>query len=176
MIEVGCAGFPTSMERYFGNFRLVELNSTFYQYPREKTVEGWREKAPKDFEFTVKAHQDISHKAKLKAEETSLQAFERMKQICKPLNSKILLIQTSGSLRLDKLADAQKFFREAKRENLILVWETQKLTRSLEKFWKNWMLRMLLTRLELCQPTRAEQPTLGFTVWASRYTITSTVT
>ena len=28
------------------------------------------------------------------------------------------------------------------------------------------MLRMLLTRLELCQPTRAEQPTLGFTVWA----------
>ena len=25
---------------------------------------------------------------------------------------------------------------------------------------------MLLTRLELCQPTRAEQPTLGFTVWA----------
>ena len=176
MIKVGCAGFPTSMERYFGNFRLVELNSTFYQYPREKTVEGWREKAPKDFEFTVKAHQDISHKAQLKAEETSLQAFERMKQICKTLNSKILLIQTLGSLRLDKLADAQKFFREAKRENLILVWETQKLTRSLEKFWKNWMLRMLLTRLELCQPTRAEQPTLGFTVWASRCTITSTVT
>lgn len=183
MIKVGCAGFPTSMERYFGNFRLVELNSTFYQYPREKTVEGWREKAPKDFEFTVKAHQDISHKAKLKAEETSLQAFERMKQICKTLNSKILLIQTSGSLRLDKLADAQKFFREAKRENL--VWfgkpadqlgKPQKLTRSLEKFCKNWMLRMLLTRLELCQPTRAEQPTLGFTVWASGCTITSTVT
>ena len=81
MIKVGCAGFPTSMERYFGNFRLVELNSTFYQYPREKTVEGWREKAQKDFEFTVKAHQDISHKAKVKVEKASLQAFERMKQI-----------------------------------------------------------------------------------------------
>jgi uncharacterized protein YecE (DUF72 family) len=81
MIKVGCAGFPTSMERYFGNFRLVELNSTFYQYPREKTVEGWREKAPKDFEFTVKAHQDISHKAKVKVEKAILQAFERMKQI-----------------------------------------------------------------------------------------------
>ena len=57
------------------------MNSTFYQYPREKTVEGWREKAPKDFEFTVKAHQDISHKAKVKVEKASLQAFERMKQI-----------------------------------------------------------------------------------------------
>jgi uncharacterized protein YecE (DUF72 family) len=81
MIKVGCAGFPTFMERYFGNFRLVELNSTFYQYPWEKTVEGWREKAPKDFEFTVKAHQDISHKAKVKVEKAILQAFERMKQI-----------------------------------------------------------------------------------------------
>jgi uncharacterized protein YecE (DUF72 family) len=125
MIKVGCAGFPTSMERYFQNFRLVELNSTFYQYPREKTVEGWREKAPKDFEFTVKAHQDISHKAKLKVEETSLQAFESMKQICKTLNSKILLIQTPGSLRPDKLADAQKFFRKVNRENIVLVWETR---------------------------------------------------
>ena len=182
MIKVGCAGFPTSMERCFGNFRLVELNSTFYQYPREKTVEGWREKAPKDFEFTVKAHQDISHKAKLKVEETSLQAFGRMKQICKTLNSKILLIQTPCSLRLDKLADAEKFFREVNRENLVLVWETRgpawetPEAHKKEKFWKNWMLRMLLTRLELCQPTRAEQPTLGFTVWASGCTITSTVT
>jgi quercetin dioxygenase-like cupin family protein len=33
---------------------------------------------------------------------------------------------------------------------------------------------MLLTRLELCQPTRAEQPTLGFTVWASGCTINGT--
>ncbi|MFZ0966168.1 MAG: DUF72 domain-containing protein [Candidatus Bathyarchaeia archaeon] len=47
MIKVGCAGFPTSMERYFGNFRPVELNSTFYQYPREKTVEGWLRKPQK---------------------------------------------------------------------------------------------------------------------------------
>jgi uncharacterized protein YecE (DUF72 family) len=125
MIKVGCAGFPTSMKKYFENFGLVELNSTFYQYPREKTVEGWREKAPKEFEFAVKAHQDISHKAKLKVEEISLQSFERMKQICKPLNSKILLIQTPCSLRPNKLVDAEKFFREVNRENLVLVWETR---------------------------------------------------
>jgi uncharacterized protein YecE (DUF72 family) len=125
MIKVGCCGFPTSMIKYFESFNLVELNSTFYQYPQEKTVEGWREKAPEDFEFTVKAHQDISHKTKLKVEEANVQALERMKQICKTLNSKILLIQTPGSFRPDKLGDAQKFFREVKRENLILVWETR---------------------------------------------------
>jgi len=125
MIKVGCCGFPTSMKKYFENFSLVELNSAFYQYPREKTVEGWREKAPENFEFTVKAHQDISHKAKLKAEEASLQAFERMKQICNALSAKILLIQTPGSFRPDRLADAEKFFREVNREDLVLVWETR---------------------------------------------------
>jgi len=113
------------MKKYFENFSLVELNSTFYQYPQEKTVEGWREKAPEKFEFTVKAHQNISHKAKMKVEEASLQTFERMKQICKTLNSKILLIQTPGSLRPDGLADAEKFFREINREDLVLVWETR---------------------------------------------------
>jgi uncharacterized protein YecE (DUF72 family) len=113
------------MEKYFETFSLVELNSTFYQYPQERTVEGWRENAPKNFEFTVKAHQDISHKARLKAEETSFQAFEHMNQICKALGSKILLIQTPGSFKPDKLADAEGFFRKVNRGNLILVWETR---------------------------------------------------
>jgi len=113
------------MKKYFENFSLVELNSTFYQYLRMETVEGWREKAPENFEFTGKAHQDISHKAKMKVEEASLQAFERMKQICKVLNSKILLIQTPGSFRPDRLGEAEKFFREVNRERLVLVWETR---------------------------------------------------
>jgi len=125
MIKVGCCGFPTSMKKYFENFSLVELNSTFYQYPKEKTVKGWQEKAPENFEFTLKAHQDISHKTKMKVEEASLQAFERMKQICRTLNSRILLIQTPGSFRPDSLVDAEKFFRKVNCENLVLVWETR---------------------------------------------------
>jgi len=125
MIKVGCCGFPTSMKKYHESFSLVELNSTFYQYPREKTVEGWREKAPEDFEFTVKAHQDISHKVRMRVEEACLQAFERMKQICRALNSRIMLIQTPGSFRPDRLGDAEKFFEEINREDLVLAWETR---------------------------------------------------
>jgi uncharacterized protein YecE (DUF72 family) len=113
------------MKKYFENFSLVELNTTFYQYPRIETVRGWREKAPKNFEFTVKAHQDISHNSKMTVENASIQAFERMKQICKILNSKILLFQTPASFRPDTLAEAEKFFREAKREDLALAWETR---------------------------------------------------
>ncbi|MGB9854384.1 MAG: DUF72 domain-containing protein [Candidatus Bathyarchaeales archaeon] len=125
MIKVGCCGFPTSMKRYFESYRLVELNSTFYEYPQLETVEGWREKAPENFEFTVKAHRDISHKSKMRVDETSLKAFERMKQICRILKAEVLLIQTPGSFRPDKLGDAEKFFKAVNREDLVLVWETR---------------------------------------------------
>lgn len=151
MIRVGCCGFPTSMKKYFENFSLVELNSTFYQYPRERTVEGWREKAPEDFEFTVKAHQDISHKAKLRVEETSLQAFERMERICKVLNSKMLLIQTPDSFRPDRLGDAEKFFEKVDREELVLVWETRGL--AWENFEVRKMLGQVLERLDVTHVT-----------------------
>jgi uncharacterized protein YecE (DUF72 family) len=127
MTRVGCCGFPTSTEKYFERFSLVELNSTFYHYPRQITAEGWRKKAPKSFEFTVKAHKDISHKAKLKVEETSLHDFERMKQVCKVLHSKILLIQTPSSFRHDRLGDAERFFREVDRGDAVLVWGTSLL-------------------------------------------------
>ncbi|MEM3359763.1 MAG: DUF72 domain-containing protein [Candidatus Bathyarchaeia archaeon] len=122
---MGCCGFPTSMKRYFENYSLVELNSTFYEYPKLETVHGWREKAPENFEFTVKAHRDISHKAKMRLDETSRQAFETMKQICKTLNAKILLVQTPGSFNPDKLNEAEKFFENINREDLTIVWETR---------------------------------------------------
>ncbi|MDI6691610.1 MAG: DUF72 domain-containing protein [Candidatus Bathyarchaeota archaeon] len=125
MIKVGCCGFPTSMKKYYENFSVVELNSTFYEYPRMETVEGWRKKAPENFEYTVKAHQDISHKEKMKSTNACLEAFEKMKKICKILNSKILLIQTPGSFRPDKLGDVEKFFKEINRDDLTIVWETR---------------------------------------------------
>lgn len=115
------------MKRYFENYSLVELNSTFYEYPRIETVEGWREKAPENFEFTVKAHQDISHKSKMRLDDACLKAFEKMKRICKTLKAKIMLIQTPGSFRPEKLEDAEKFFRAVDREGLTLVWETRGL-------------------------------------------------
>jgi len=124
MIKVGCCGYPTSMKKYQENFHLVELNKTFYDHPEISTVVKWRENAPKGFEFTVKAHQDISHKFKLKAE-SSASTFGLMKQICKLLEAKILLIQTPASFRPNSLEDAKEFFEKMNRDDLILVWETR---------------------------------------------------
>jgi len=113
------------MKRYYDSFSLVELNTTFYNYPRISTVEGWRVKAPEKFEFTVKAHQDISHKFRLKPEKACLEVFEKMKEICKILKSKILVVQTPASYRPDKLDDAKEFFSKINREDLTVVWETR---------------------------------------------------
>jgi uncharacterized protein YecE (DUF72 family) len=113
------------MSQYFQNFNIVELNRTFYQYPETKTVEGWRQKAPEHFVFTIKAHQDITHKAKMKVKDESLSAFERMKQICGTLNSRVLLFQTPGSFTPAMLSDAEDFFMAINREELALAWETR---------------------------------------------------
>jgi len=88
------------------------------------TVTKWRAEAPSNFEFTVKAHRDITHRHMFKTE-ASLQAFEQMKQICIVLNARMLLIQTPASFRSDKLGDAIHFFRTVERRSITLVWETR---------------------------------------------------
>ncbi|MFQ5882008.1 MAG: DUF72 domain-containing protein [Candidatus Methylomirabilales bacterium] len=45
----------------FRRFPVVELQQTFYQPPRLKTVQRWREEVPATFEFTMKAWQLITH-------------------------------------------------------------------------------------------------------------------
>jgi len=124
MIKIGCCGYPVGRKKYQETLRLVEINRTFYKIPKISTVIKWREEAPADFEFTVKAHQDISHKYKLKLEDAS-KAFEAMKPICRNLAAKILLIQTPASFKPDRLEDAEEFFKNIKREELIVVWETR---------------------------------------------------
>src|SRR3972149_6780174 len=60
-IKVGCYGFPKGMGKYFQEFRLVEVQQTFYRPPKVETAVRWRALAPPGFEFTVKACQVITH-------------------------------------------------------------------------------------------------------------------
>jgi len=123
-VRVGCCGYPVSMKRYQEAFQLVELNNTFYQYPKDSALERWRRESPRDFEFAVKAHQDISHKHRLKLD-LATEAFNTIKNICRILQARMLLVQTPGSFTPDQLGDAYEFFKKADREELTLVWETR---------------------------------------------------
>jgi len=95
---------------YSKAFNFVEVNSTFYQIPSLKEVETWRKLVPPDFQFTVRAHQTITHKHKLQPTQEALETFEKMKQICTILNAVILHLQTPPSFTftqnsIDKLRD-----------------------------------------------------------------------
>ena len=47
---------------YSRYFNAVEINSTFYRPCAPKTAESWAKRTPEDFEFTVKAWQQFTHK------------------------------------------------------------------------------------------------------------------
>ncbi len=55
------APIRTFLEHYGNQFRTVELNSFFYNIPKEQTIINWRESVPDDFRFCPKVLQYISH-------------------------------------------------------------------------------------------------------------------
>ena len=60
-VKVGCCGFPGGRKGYFSQFKLVEVQQTFYKMPKLETAQRWRQESPADFEFTLKAWQLITH-------------------------------------------------------------------------------------------------------------------
>jgi uncharacterized protein YecE (DUF72 family) len=80
-IHVGCSGwmykhwrgllYPEGLpqkrwfERYAEEFDTVEINASFYRVPLQSTFDGWREKAPPGFRYSVKANRFITHLKKL---------------------------------------------------------------------------------------------------------------
>jgi uncharacterized protein YecE (DUF72 family) len=46
---------------YAERFPLVEVDSSFYGCPRQSMVQGWRDKTPESFRFSLKVPQTITH-------------------------------------------------------------------------------------------------------------------
>jgi uncharacterized protein YecE (DUF72 family) len=145
MVKVGCCGFPINKKEYFKKFSLVELQSTFYEIPAKiETVKKWREEAPKDFEFTLKAFQVITHDSKsptykrlkrkfgnpknygfFKNTKEVFEAWEMTREVAKALDSKIVIFQCPASFKPEKenIENFRKFFKKIKKKNFIFVWE-----------------------------------------------------
>lgn len=60
---------------YVREFDTVEINATFYRWPRPATFASWRRRLPHGFEMTVKAARGLTHARRLYAPE---QWIERM--------------------------------------------------------------------------------------------------
>jgi uncharacterized protein YecE (DUF72 family) len=60
---------------YAQHFNTVEINMTFYRYPKAETLAGWLEKTPSHFTFTLKANRLITHRKKIRDVESDVRYF-----------------------------------------------------------------------------------------------------
>ncbi len=63
------------LQFYSGQFPSVEINNTFYRTPAASMLEKWCQEVPADFQFAIKASQQITHRLKLK------DAFEPLSEL-----------------------------------------------------------------------------------------------
>jgi uncharacterized protein YecE (DUF72 family) len=165
-IKIGCCGFRLPRADYMREFTTVEVQQTFYQPPQISTLKRWREEAPPAFEFTMKAWQLITHKARsptykrLKrtlsdAERESCGAFRATKMIkeawdvtaacAEALKAKCILFQCPASFQPTKenISNMRGFFSQIeRREHWQLCWEPR-------GDWSNDTVRSLCRELDL---------------------------
>jgi uncharacterized protein YecE (DUF72 family) len=143
--------YPPSIEskdflvEYSKHFSTVEIDSTFYRIPYERTVTNWRNQTPADFLFSAKFPQKITHEKMLRASPKDLEFF--LKNISL-LGDKLgpLLLQFPYSFKSEEFGVLknflsvlpkghryvvevrhrswldQKFYRMLKENNVALAW------------------------------------------------------
>ena len=72
-------GLPPArrLARYVEVFDTVELNASFYRWPKDSTFAGWRAQLPDGFTMSVKAHRGLTHYRRLASPEPWIERFER---------------------------------------------------------------------------------------------------
>jgi uncharacterized protein YecE (DUF72 family) len=132
-------------------YKLVELQNTFYNLPSIEWAEKIRGEASEDFEFTVKAWQVITHPSRsptwrklrqkppgnienygwLKPTHENLEALRRVVEISEVLRSRIIILQTPVTLPFNKesIEWINEFFEKAGKiiGNKMLGWEPRGL-------------------------------------------------
>jgi len=100
----------SSLEAYSKVFNFVEVNFTFYEYPEVGRVEHWRRVVPKDFIFSVRCHQDLTHRIGLKPVDEAYFVLSKMLSYCSMLDAPFLVLETPdryvfGQQEVDRARD-----------------------------------------------------------------------
>lgn len=158
-VLVGCCGFAGSMKKYFQTFSIVEVQQTFYKIPQLKTLQKWREQAPKDFRFTIKCFQGVTHTVDsptwrrfgkmpqnsqnygfLKSTKEVQNSWNQTLDAAKALDAEVIVVQTPPSFEDDRenLANAEKFFSIVKQEKQVAFeprgWKDDNISSICKKF------------------------------------------
>ncbi len=162
MIKVGTCGFPISRKRYYAEFKVIELNNTFYKIPDLEWLKRIKEESPKDFEFTFKVFQGITHdvnsptwkksnienyinlKGKvgyLRNTEEIFNFWKIQEEIAKILESKIIVMQLPNSFTDNKenIKNANEFFNSIGNKKYRIAiefrgWKKENIIRLCEEF------------------------------------------
>jgi len=88
------------LEQYVRFFHSVEVNSTFYQFPKESQLRNWYAATPDDFKFSIKMNRHITHTKRLHDVRRPLRDFLKT---CSVLEDKLgpFLIGLSATFRKD---------------------------------------------------------------------------
>jgi len=146
IIKIGCSGFQEARSKYYDEFKLVEVQQTFFQPPPVGTAQKWKHQAPANFEFTLKAWQLITHdpatnpyqnlKEKLTARDLAgcgafkptrivFDAWAFTESVANALGAKIIVFQGARNFRPtpDNLKNFRNFFKRIRRDKFQFVWE-----------------------------------------------------
>ncbi len=145
-IIVGCCGFAGRQAEYFQKYDAIELQQTFYKPPQPSTAERWREQAPEDFTFTMKAWQVITHpassptyrKAKIELDDAAksrvgffrptdevLDAWHKTREIADIVQAKFVVFQCPASFKPtdENVENLREFFRAIGPQPFDMGWE-----------------------------------------------------
>lgn len=122
-----CTKEKDKLLAYSKLFNFVEVNSTFYVYPRLSLVRSWRRRVPSEFIFSVRCIRDLTHKFGLRPCEEAFKIFERIMKICKVLKAPILHLETPPSLQFDeeRIQLAREFFSSIMPKDIKLTLEVR---------------------------------------------------
>jgi len=88
---------------YSKYFNTVEINSTFYRLPLEKTVAGWKKTVGNQFVFSLKMSRYVTQFGALSPEVSSLKLFfERVVPLASSPPRHLVLFQTSPPLKFNE--------------------------------------------------------------------------
>lgn len=145
--KLGLCGFTIGAAQYYRTFKVLEVQQTFYDPPAPETLRRWRDAAPPEFEFTLKAWQVITHLGtsstyrRLKSafseaqraeaggfrlNRTTREAYQRSLEACALLRGTAILFQCPPSFRpTEENANAMRaFFAEVERpDGVRYLWE-----------------------------------------------------
>ena len=116
-----------SLEAYARAFNFVEVNSTFYKVPSSELVESWRKRVPRDFEFAVRCHKDVTHTYEMEPTEEAIKSFNATTEVCDVLKARFLVLETPARTRFStkKIDAAKNFLNSVNRRGTKIVWEVR---------------------------------------------------